>query len=98
MSATARLSLPYIAPQQAQKQVTYNTAMALLDQLVQPSARSRTTNAPPVSPSEGDTYIVGSSPTGDWTGQVGKFACWLAGGWEFTAPAEGWMAYVLDTG
>ena len=33
MSTTARLSLPYIAPQQAQKQVTYNAAMALLDQL-----------------------------------------------------------------
>ena len=31
MSATARLNLPYIAPLQAQKQVTYNEAMAALD-------------------------------------------------------------------
>ena len=58
MSTTARLSLPYIAPQQAQKQVTYNAAMALLDQLVQPTVKSRTTAAPPGSPAEGDTYIV----------------------------------------
>lgn len=97
MSTTARLSLPYIAPQQAQKQVTYNEAMALLDQLVQPAAKSRTTATPPASPAEGDTYIVGPSPTGAWTGQAGKFACWLSGAWDFTPPADGWLAYVADT-
>ena len=58
MSATARLSLPYIAPQQAQKQVTFNAAMTALDLLVQPSVMSRTTTAPPGSPAEGDSYIV----------------------------------------
>ena len=34
MSTSTRLSLPYIAPQQAQKQITYNAAITLLDQLV----------------------------------------------------------------
>jgi hypothetical protein len=97
MSATARLSLPYIAPQQAQKQVTYNEAMARLDQLVQPSVKSRTTATPPGSPAEGDTYIVAPSPTGAWTGQAGRLACWLAGAWSFTVPANGWLAYVVDT-
>jgi hypothetical protein len=97
MSTTARLSLPYIAPQQAQKQVTYNEAMALLDQLVQPAVKSRTTATPPVAPAEGDTYIVGPAPTDAWTGHAGKFACWLSGAWDFTAPADGWLAYVVDT-
>jgi len=64
MSTTARLSLPYIAPQQAQKQVTYNAAMAALDQLVQPAVKSRTTTVPPTSPAEGDTYIVAPPSTG----------------------------------
>jgi hypothetical protein len=96
MSTTARLLLPYIAPQQAQKQVTYNAAMALLDQLVQPSVKSRTTTAPPGSPAEGDTYIVAPSATGDWTGKDGKLAAWLSGAWSFLAPAEGWLAYVAD--
>ena len=58
MSTTARLSLPYIAPQQAQKQVTYNAAMARLDQLVQPAVKSRSIAAPPAGPTEGDAYIV----------------------------------------
>ena len=89
MSTTARLSLPYIAPQQAQKQVTYNAAMALLDQLVQPAVKSRTTAAPPGSPAEGDTYIVAPSATGAWSGKDSKFAAWLSGAWSFRTPGRG---------
>ena len=96
MSTTARLLLPYIAPQQAQKQVTYNAAMALLDQLVQPAVKSRTTTAPPGSPTEGDTYVVAASATGAWAGKDGKLAAWLSGAWSFTTPAEGWLVYVND--
>jgi hypothetical protein len=97
MSTTARLSLPYIAPQQAQKQVTYNAAMALLDQLVQPAVKSRTTVAPPGSPAEGDAYIVAPSATGAWSGKDGKFATWLGGAWSYVTPADGWLASVADT-
>jgi hypothetical protein len=96
MSATARLALPYIAPQQAQKQVTYNEAMAALDLLVQPSVKSRTTTAPPGSPVEGDSYIVAPSATGAWAGKDGKFASWLSGAWVFRTPANGWLSYVED--
>jgi hypothetical protein len=97
MSATARLNLPYIAPLQAQKQVTYNEAMAALDQLVQPTVKSRTVTAPPGSPAPGDTYIVAPAATGAWTGKDGAFACWLNGAWSFRTPADGWLAYVVDT-
>jgi hypothetical protein len=97
MSATARLSLPYIAPLQAQKQYTYNAAMALLDLLVQPAVISRTTTAPPASPDEGDAYIVAPAATGAWAGKDGQFACWLNAAWSFRVPAEGWLAYVTDT-
>lgn len=96
MSTTARLSLPYIAPQQAQKQVTYNTAMAALDQLVQPTVKSRTTTVPPTSPAEGDTYIVAPASTGAWAGKDNDFAAWLSGAWSFRAPGEGWLAFVTD--
>lgn len=97
MSSTARLSLPYIAPQQAQKQVTYNAAMALLDQIVQPAVKSRTTASPPASPMIGDTYIVAPLATGAWTGKDGQFAVWLDAAWSFSAPSDGWLAYITDT-
>jgi hypothetical protein len=97
MSNTARLLLPYIAPQQAQKQVTYNSAMALLDQLVQPAVKSRTTTTPPASPAEGDVYIVAPGSSGAWAGKDNKFAAWFSGAWSFTTPADGWTAFVVDT-
>jgi hypothetical protein len=97
MSTTARLNLPYIAPQQAQKQVTYNEAMAALDQLVQPAVTSRSLTAPPGAPAEGDAYIVAPSATGAWSGKDHRFACWLNGAWRFRIPASGWLAYVVDT-
>lgn len=97
MSTTARLSLPYIAPQQAQKQVTYNAAMAALDQLVQPAVKSRTIAGPPGSQAEGDAYIVAPGASGAWAGKDGKFACYLSGAWTFRTPADGWLAYVIDT-
>ncbi len=98
MSATARLNLPYIAPLQAQKQVSYNEAMATLDQLVQPVVLSRSLATPPASPVEGDTYLVGPAPDGAWAGHAHSFAIWRDGGWSFRSPAPGWLAYVLDAG
>lgn len=46
------------------------------------------TNDPPVSPSNGDRYIVGGAPTGAWATYTG----WLAvfrDAWEFYEPKEG---------
>lgn len=95
-TATARLQLPLIAPLQAQKQYSYNAAIAALDQLVQPTVLSRTQGTPPADPAEGDTYIVGASATGDWAGHENAFACLLDGHWSFRSPAQGWLAYVED--
>ncbi|RYE08131.1 MAG: DUF2793 domain-containing protein [Hyphomicrobiales bacterium] len=97
MSTTARLNLPYIAPQQAQKQITYNEAMAALDQLVQPAVLSRSVTAPPGVPIEGDTFIVAPASTGAWAGKDHRFACWRDGAWHYRVPADGWLAYVAET-
>lgn len=97
MDATPRLQLPYIAPQQAQKQVTYNQAMRALDQLVQPAVKSRSIATPPGSPAEGDTYVVGPAATGAWAGKEGKLASLLDGVWTFRTPADGWQLYVEDS-
>ena len=94
MDMTPRLKLPYIAPQQAQKQVTYNEAMRTLDTLVHPVVKSRTLSAPPGSPTEGDAYLVAASPSGGWSGKAGKLAVFVDGGWLFHAPLDGWLLYV----
>lgn len=50
------------------------------------------TNTPPGSPSDGDMYIVGTSPTGAWSGHANAIARYWQGGavWEFFTPREGW--------
>ena len=55
---TTNLLLPYILAAQAQKHVTHNDALRLLDGLVQLSVKGRDLTAPPASPAEGARYIV----------------------------------------
>ncbi|MEJ0062413.1 MAG: DUF2793 domain-containing protein [Alphaproteobacteria bacterium] len=93
MTNTPNLAMAYIAAGQAQKEVTHNDALNDLDALAKLSVIDRTTNAPPGSPATGDAYIIGSSPTGAWSGFAGKVAAWYAG-WKIKTPLAGWTAWV----
>lgn len=50
----------------------------------------------PVSTSDGVRYIVGSSPTGDFTGKAGNLAVRINGSWSFYEPSLGWAVYNLQ--
>ena len=89
------LSLPLIQPAQAQKHVTHNEALRLLDLMVQLSVKARAVASPPVGPSLGDRYIVPAGATGVWAGQTGKIAMFETGVWQFFTPLAGWQAYVV---
>lgn len=90
------LSLPYLRPSQAQKHVTHNDALRLLDILVQLVVSSRTTSAPPSDPPEGRRHIVPQGATGAWSGAAGMLAVFQDGEWIFITPLVGWQAYVKD--
>lgn len=94
---TAIHALPLIQPAQAQKHVTHNEALRLLDVAVQLAVISRTETTPPAGPSEGDRYIVAPGATAAWVGVVGKIAVWTDGYWDFHDPHLGWRAFVMDT-
>jgi hypothetical protein len=91
---TARLKLPYIMPSQAQKHVTHNEALRMIDALVQPAVLDRDRSAPPAAPAEGDRHIVAAGATGEWAGRSGQIAAFQDGAWMFYAPAAGWQAWV----
>ena len=40
-------------------------------------------DTPPGGPSEGDAYVIGTSPTGAWAGEANNLAHWLNGAWVF---------------
>jgi len=95
---TAHLALPFIMAAQAQKHVTHNEALRLLDGIVQLSVLDRDLIAPPGSPADGDRYIVASGATGAWAGWDLNVALWADGTWLRLPPRTGWRAWVEDEG
>ena len=55
-------------------------------------------NTPPLSPSLNDKYLVGTSPTGAWSGQAGKVATWSGVVWSFLNVFPGYTARDAATG
>ncbi len=94
MTTTPRLALPYILSQQAQKEVTHAAALNQLDALVQPVVQQVGLNTPPGSPTDGQCWIVGTTPTGAWVGQANRLAQRIGGAWVFHTPFVGLV--VLD--
>lgn len=95
---SAVLDLPFIQQNQAQKHVTHNEALALLDLIVQPVVVSRRSLSPPVAPVQGERYIVPAGAAGAFAGQEGRVALWDVNLWKFMSPRRGWRVEVLDEG
>ncbi len=93
---TPRLSLPLLQPGQAQKEMSHNEALALIDLSVQAAAEG-VLSAPPTDPAEGQCWIVGASPTGAWSGHAHAIAGWTPGGWRMVQPREGTRLWIDQT-
>lgn len=98
MTDTPNLALPYIAAAQAQKHVTHNEAMRLLDGMVQIGVISRVVGTPPGSPAEGDRYLVPTGATGAWAGWDGSIAFRADAAWLRLIPKAGWLIYSAADG
>lgn len=92
---TDRLNLPYILPAQAQKHVTHNDAVRMLDAAVQLTFLATDMDTPPAAPNPGDCYALGPAPTGVWDGKAGRVAVFQDDEWAFLTPKAGWRAYTL---
>lgn len=89
MPITSRFALPLLAVAQAQKEVTHNEALTLLDALIHAAVEAGPLTEPPAEPDVGQCWIVGAAPTGTWAGQDHAIAIQTSGGWRFAAPREG---------
>ena len=96
-STTPRLDLPNLFAAQAQKEFTVNEAFSLIDALLHPVVQGES-NDPPPSPNEGECWIVGSQPTGEWTGYTNRIACYQSGNWLFVSPLEGMVVFNTSEG
>jgi hypothetical protein len=98
MSETTHLMLPHLVAAQAQKHVTHNEALRLLDAMVQLAVLDRTRTAPPASAADGDRHIVASGATGLWVGWDLNVAYWVDGAWTRLVPRPGWLAWIAAEG
>lgn len=76
----------------------YNPSMARLDTLTHLAVKDTTLATPPGSPTTGDRYIIAASPTGAWSGQVGKVTVWNGSAWVFYTPKAGWRTFDENSG
>ncbi len=97
-SVTPRFALPMLVAGQAQKEVTHNEALALIDALI--AARAELANAvtPPGAPVPGQCWALGAAPTGVWLGKGGQLATATAGGWRFSDVADGFVVRIGAAG
>jgi hypothetical protein len=93
MTDTPNLGLPFIEGSQAQKHVTHNEALRILDAAIQVAVLDLTRTAPPSSPAEGERHVVAAGATGAWAGQANAIATWQDGAWAFLVPRTGWCIW-----
>lgn len=93
---TARLNLPYLLMNQAQKEITHNEALTILDMLTN-AVFYGFLDTPPTSPAEGDTYIIGPNPTGAWVGRSKQMVRYLDGSWFYVEPPIGTVAMNIQS-
>ncbi|MGK2909654.1 MAG: DUF2793 domain-containing protein [Sphingobium sp.] len=95
---TNRLGLPWLMAGQAQKELTHNEALALLDIATCPAAESADVAVPPSGATPGQCWIVAAGASGAWAGRTDEIAGWTASGWLFVAPITGMEVWVADRG
>ncbi len=93
MTETANLGLPFIDGSQAQKHVTHNEALRILDDAIQITVLDSTLTVPPSLPVDGERHIVASGATGAWAGHGSSVATWETNAWRFLAPKAGWCVW-----
>lgn len=97
MSNSYFLELPFLAAAQNQKHLTMNESLSRLDVLVQLSVKSAELTTQPLSPDDGDGYIISFAASGDWSGNGGEIAVYQDGAWKIIAAKNGWICWVIDT-
>ena len=96
MTDTPHLGLPYLDAAQAQKHVTHNEALRILDACVHLAVVTRSAASPPATSEEGARYLVPAGATGAFAGRADAVAAWQDGAWRFLAPRAGWRLYVAE--
>lgn len=96
MSITPHHGLPLLAAAQAQKHVTLNEALILIDGLMHLAVQERNRNDPPEQVRAGDRYVIGAAPTGYFVGKAGMLAAFDGSNWNYSTLRAGCCLYSIN--
>ena len=82
---------------QAQKELFVNESLARLDGLVQCLVEGLA-DAPPTAPVDGQCWLIGPAPSGDWAGRADHLAMAQGGQWLFQPPLPGMRVFNRASG
>ena len=94
MPQTSRYNMPFLQAGQAQKEITHNDALVIIDTLMQLAVESR--HAGDLGATRGTSWIVPANAADVWAGHDGQIATFDDAGWSFVAPLDGCIAFVRD--
>lgn len=82
---TPNNNIPYVPQGTLDPAAGLNLSLDVIDALLQTSVISMSATAPPMSPTNGDRYIVGTPATGAWSGEENNLARYMEEGatWQF---------------
>lgn len=85
MTNTINNGIPFVPENTIDPAAGLNESLLTVDALLQLAVVSVGGNTPPGSPANGARYIVGTAPTGAWSGRANQVAQRLDGAWRFYA-------------
>ena len=92
---TGRHRLPLLAVSQAQKEITHNEALVMIDALLHMAVEAAVTVAPTVTDNDiGKSWVISGVPMGAWANRAGQIAYWVGGSWRFIVPHEGTRIWI----
>lgn len=83
------------ASRQLGKEITHNEALVIIDAILNRGVDRKAINNPPANPIEGDAYIIGSIPTGDFAKHAGELV-FYSNRWIFVTPKKDLTIWAKD--
>lgn len=96
-STTSSHLLPLLFPGQAQKELSLNHSITVIDSLLSGGVIA-VQSSPPASPIDGAMYLIDESANGDWQGKDNQIAIAISTGWHFIEPYVGMNVFNLALG
>ncbi len=90
-TSSARHRLPFLVVAQAQKEMTHNEALLILDGLLHPVVEAELSTPPTIAAEtqHGKCWLIASTPSGVWQGKAAHIAYWTGTAWRYFPPMEG---------